>query len=39
MDITLYINLLLALISFIAIAYAIDLVMSIKGELDDLRKE
>jgi len=39
MDIVFYIDLVMYLISFIAVAYAIDVIVSIKGELDDLRKE
>jgi len=39
MDIMFYVNPIMALISLIALVYGIDVIMSVKGELDDLRKE
>jgi len=35
MDIAFYINLILALISFIAVVYAIDVIITIRGEIND----
>jgi len=39
MDIMLYVNLMPSLIIAIAIVYAIDVIVSIKGELDDLQED
>jgi len=35
MDLMIYVNLMLSLIMAIAIVYAIDAIVSIKGEIDD----
>jgi len=39
MDLMLYINLMLGLIVFIAVVYAIDVIISVRGELNDLKKQ
>jgi len=39
MDIMFYVNLIMSLIPLIALVYGIDVIMSVKGELDDLREE
>jgi len=36
MDIMLYVNLMLSLIIAIAIAYAIDVILTVRGELNDI---
>jgi len=39
MDIMLYVNLIMYLISFIATVHATDVIITIRGELNDLRED